>query len=191
MKHLNMNKTRIFLLLSFFLLSCFLINAQQVQNHLQNYEYNKKWKFGGGLGLGFGSGYTDIMLAPSAIREFSPYFSAGVSLQANYIHSKNRSHYYDYVKEYNSWLYGGSLIVLSNPLPYLQLSLELEQLRANNTYTYKDLEKVKDNFWNTGLFAGIGYTSGPVTIGVRYNVLYKEKDMIYPSAYMPFIRLYF
>ncbi len=191
MKYLNKNKKQFFLLLSFFFGACFLINAQHKANHVQNYEYDKKWKFGGGLGLGFGSRYTDIMIAPSVIREFNPYFSAGIALQTNYIHSENRTYYNNYVKSYNSWLYGASLITLSNPIPAIQVSLELEQLRVNNTYTYRDSNKVKDNFWNTALFVGLGYTSGPITAGVRYNVLYKEKDMIYPSAYMPFIRMYF
>ena len=138
MKHLTVNKTMIFLILSFFFLSTFSINAQQVYNSSENYEYNKKWKFGGGLGLGFGSGYTDIMIAPSALYEFNPYFSLGVSLQTNYIQSKNRHYYYNNVKEYKSWLYGGSILAISNPIAQIQISVELEQLRANNTYTYKD-----------------------------------------------------
>ncbi|MHC5200762.1 hypothetical protein [Myroides sp. LJL119] len=191
MKHPSVNKMMFFLILSFFFSSTFLINAQQAFNHPENYEYNKKWKFGGGLGLGFGSGYTDIMVAPSALYEFSPYFSLGFSLQGNYIQSKNRHYYYDSVKEYKSWLYGASLLAISNPIPQIQVSIELEQLRANNTYTYKDSEKLTDNFWNTALFLGVGYNSGPVTVGVRYNVLFKEKDMVYGSAYMPFVRLYF
>ena len=39
---------------------------------------NDFWKhvqFGGGIGLGFSSGYTDIFLAPSAIYNFNQYFS--------------------------------------------------------------------------------------------------------------------
>jgi len=41
------------------------------------------------------------------------------------------------------------------------------------------------------LFLGAGYNSGSVTVGVRYNVLYKSKDMVYGSPFMPFIRVYF
>lgn len=191
MKRFNINYLLFFLSISFFLGGSFSILAQDQGNSSKNYDFNKRWKFGGGLGVGFGSGYTDVMVAPSALYQVSPYFAAGVGLQGSYISSKNRSYYNSSVKEYNSWLYGGSIIALSNPIPEIQLSAELEQLRVNNTYKYHTGEKLDDNFWNTALFLGIGYSNGPVTIGVRYNVLYKEKDMVYGSAYMPFVRFYF
>lgn len=191
MKRFNINYLPFFLSISFFLACSFSIIAQDRGNTTQNYDSSNKWKFGGGLGLGFGSGYTDIMVAPSALYQVNPYFSAGVGLQGSYISSKNRSYYNSSVKEYNSWIYGGSIIALSNPIPQIQISAELEQLRVNNTYKYHDAQKIDDNFWNTALFLGVGYNQGPVTIGIRYNVLYKEKDMVYGSAYMPFVRFYF
>ncbi|MTG96895.1 MULTISPECIES: hypothetical protein [Myroides] len=191
MKRFNIRILSFFLTISFFLTCSFSILAQEKRNDTKNYDFTKNWKFGGGLGLGFGSGYTDIMIAPSAIYQFTPYVSAGIGLQGSYIKSKDRGYYYNAIKEYDSWIYGGSLIVLSNPIPQLQLSAELEQLRVNNSYTYKDLTKRDDNFWNTALFLGIGYVNGPVTIGIRYNVLYREKDMVYGSGFMPFVRMYF
>jgi hypothetical protein len=191
MKNFNFNKLNFFLFISFFLSINFSLIAQEGYNPQKNYEFAKKWRFGGGLGLGFGSGYTDIMIAPSAIYQFNEYFAAGVGLQGSYINSKDRGYYYSDIKQYQSWIYGGSLIALANPIPLLQLSAELEQLRVNNTYTYRNADKWDNNFWNTALFLGIGYHNGPVTIGIRYNVLYKEKDMVYGSAYMPFVRIYF
>jgi len=192
MRQINFKKTSILFLFSFFLLSNFPILSQESKNSFENYDSVKKWRFGGGFGLGFGNGYTDIMLAPSALYNVNQYLNVGVGLQGSYINSKNRSFYYNSVKEYQSWIYGGSLIAISNPIPQLQLSVELEQLRVNNTYTYKeDLQKLDANFWNTALFIGAGYSSGPATVGIRYNVLYKEKDMVYGSAFMPFIRIYF
>lgn len=191
MKIFNVNYLLIFISISFFLNTSTSILAQETKNNTKNHDFNKNWKFGGGLGVGFGSGYTDIMIAPSAIYQVNEYFSAGVGLQGTYINSKDRGYYYSSIKEYDSWLYGGSIIALSNPIPQLQLSVELEQLRANNNYTNHNGEKTSDNFWNTALFLGIGYSSGPVTVGIRYNVLYKEKDMVYGGAYMPFVRMYF
>ncbi|MEC4112791.1 hypothetical protein [Myroides pelagicus] len=191
MKRYSTNIMPFFLTISFFLTNSISIIAQEKENEAKNYDFNKNWKFGGGFGLGIGSGYTDLMIAPSALYQFNPYFSAGIGLQGSYIKSKDRGYYYNSIREYQSWIYGGSLIALSNPIPQLQLSAELEQLRVNNTYTYKDAEKREANFWNTALFLGIGYSSGPVTVGIRYNVLFKEKDMVYGSAYMPFVRMYF
>jgi hypothetical protein len=57
---------------------------------------------------------------------------------------------------YNSNLYGGSIITF-NPIPEIQLSAELEQLRVNVSGTGQN--NFSDNFWNTGLFhrRGIPY----------------------------------
>lgn len=136
-------------------------------------------RFGGAVGLNIGNNYTEITLAPSAIYDFNRYFSLGVGLRGSYAQEKNF---------YESWIYGGSLIALSNPIDFLQLSVELEQLRYNVTneypYTYDD------DFWNTGLYLGAGYFSGNVTVGIRYNVLY-DSDKIYAEPWLPFVRVYF
>ena len=170
--------------LSFFLIPSFSLFAQPHQKSFKNNDLYNKWKFGGSFGAGFGSGYTDITLAPSAIYQVNPYFSTGFSLQGSYIKNDRRDN------DYNSWLYGGSLILLSNPIPEIQLSAELEQLRVDTTIKTFD-GKLKDHSWNTALFLGAGYSTGNVTIGIKYNVLYKEKDRVYGEAYMPFIRMYF
>lgn len=138
-------------------------------------------RFGGGLGLGFGSGYSNIMVAPSAIYDFNEYFSLGVGVQYSYVKEKN---YFD------SHLYGGSLIGLFNPIPEIQISAELEQLRVNNTYT-QFTPKIENNFWNTALFLGAGYRTQNVTVGVRYNVLYQDDKNVYSQAWFPFVRVYF
>ena len=143
---------------------------------------NQFWKnvqIGGGLGLGFGSGYTDISIAPSAIYNFNEYAALGLGLQYKYLKQK------DY---YASHLYGGSIIGLLNPIRQIQLSAELEQLRVNVNLEGSDSNS--QNYWNTALFVGAGYRSGNVTIGARYNVL-DDKNSIYGSAFMPFVRVYF
>ena len=59
------------------------------------------------------------------------------------------------------------------------------------TQTLDIVRQFKDDFWNTALFLGVGYRSENITIGMRYNVLFKETDGIYADPYMPFVRLYF
>jgi hypothetical protein len=80
---------------------------------------------------------------------------------------------------------------LINPIENFQFSIELEQLRVNSSLTMIGGPNLQNNFWNTGLFIGGGYGSENVIFGVRYNVLYKERDFVYNSAFMPFVRVYF
>ncbi len=134
--------------------------------------------FGGSLGLSIGSGFTNIVVAPSVIYDVNQYFSAGAGLQGSYVNWQNN---------FESFIYGASIIGLVNPIEQVQLSAELEQLRVNTTYE----DNFKDNFWNTALFLGVGYRTNNVTVGVRYNVLFKERNNVYNEAFMPFIRVYF
>ena len=140
-------------------------------------------QFGGGFGISVGSDYTDISIAPSAIYNFNEYFAAGVGLQGSYIKVKSNQLY---ANGYKSYLYGGSLIGLFTPIEQIQLSAELEQLRVNQEFTQIDYSR---NFWNTALYLGLGYHTDNVTVGVRYNVLFKEEDYVYSEAFMPFIRI--
>lgn len=134
--------------------------------------------FGGTLGLSIGSGFTNIVVAPSVIYDMNQYFSAGVGLQGSYVNFKNN---------FESYIYGASLIGLVNPIEQIQLSAELEQLRVNTAYE----NNFKDNFWNTALFLGVGYRTNNVTVGVRYNVLFNKDKNVYNEAFMPFLRVYF
>jgi hypothetical protein len=152
---------------------------QSITPNEQN-EFWEKVQFGGGIGLNFGSGYTEISVAPSAIYNFNQYVAFGLGAQYSYQKQKNY---------YASHLYGGSIIGLFNPIKEIQLSAELEQLRVN-----VDLDGSNSNsqdYWNTGLFLGAGYRTGNVTLGVRYNVLFNENDNVYGDAFMPFVRVYF
>lgn len=136
-------------------------------------------QIGGGLGLGFGSGYANVAIAPSAIYNFNQYVALGVGLQYSYLKQRDF---------YQSHLYGGSVIGLFQPIEAVQLSVELEQLRAN---VKAEGFFESDNFWNTGLWLGAGYRMENVTIGLRYNVLFVEDKGVYGDALMPFVRVYF
>lgn len=151
-------------------------------------DFWKRVQVGGGLGLGFGNGYTDIAVAPSAIYNFNRYFAAGVGVTGNYVRFRD---YSADVDEYRSWIYGGSVIGLFMPIPQIQLSVELEQLRVNSRLETVDFGTVHDDFWNTGLFLGAGYRTQNVTIGLRYNVLFDPDKTVYADSWMPFVRVYF
>lgn len=175
---LNFNKTTGCILLLFLLISTTFF-AQNSNSLTSKNQFWDKVQFGGGLGLGIGNGFTNIAVAPSAIYNFNQYVSAGLGLQYSYLKQKNF---------YDSHTYGASVIGLVNPIPEIQLSVELEQLRVN--VNYQDIN-YKENFWNTGLFLGAGYRAQNVTIGARYNVLFDKDKNVYGDAFMPFVRVYF
>ena len=137
---------------------------------------------GGAFGLSVGNDYTDITIAPSAIYNFNDHFAIGTGLQYSHLKQKDN---------YNSNLYGGSIIGLFNPIEEIQFSLEVEEVSVNNTYLFPGGGDYKQSFWYTGLFVGGGYRADNVTIGARLNLLYDKKKDVYGQAFMPFIRAYF
>ena len=142
----------------------------------------KNVQFGGGIGLGFSSGYTDVTISPSAIYNVNSTVAVGASLQFGFISAKN---------DYTSTLYGGSLIGLVNPIPEIQLSAELEEINVTTEYEL-DGGNRSNSLWNTALFLGAGYRTGNVTIGVRYDILFDNKyNGYYNEPFMPFVRAYF
>lgn len=174
-------KLRLLLVISLFLTLTFQIYAQ---DSIQNSQKNNFWdrvSFGGNFGLGIGNNLTNIVVGPSAIYHFSPILAGGIGVQYSYLHQKN---------VFKSNMYGINFLGLVTPIEQLQLSIELEQLRVNNDYLW-NTPSLKKQFWNTGLFIGAGYRQKNVTVGVRYNVLFNEKDYVYNEAWMPFVRVYF
>jgi len=146
-------------------------------------DFWKKVRFGGGLGLNFGNNATNITVAPSALYQPNQYIAFGPGL--NYTYQR--------FGDTRTTLIGGSAIILANPLDFLQLSGELEQLRVTQRF---DGGADPDPFWNTALFLGGGYRlnvggNSLGAIGVRYNVLFRENEGIYQSAWQPFVRVFF
>ena len=134
-------------------------------------------QFGGGIGLGLSSGYTDILFSPSALYNFNPIVALGSGLNLNYISSNNY---------FSSFVYGISTIVLVNPIPVIQLSVGLNQSRVNYQEKFSNYS---DNYWDTSLILGAGYRTGNVTIGIGYNVL--QNDRYNTEPFVPFVRAYF
>lgn len=166
----------------FLFFSGYLFAQQQAVVPKAKNEFWKKVQFGGGIGLSIGSGYTDISLAPSAVYNVNPYLGVGLGLQGTYVSSKGN---------YDSGIYGASILTYINPIPQIQFSIDLNESLVNNNYQTIGGDIYSDNFWNTALFFGAGYRNGNVTVGIAYNVLFDESDNVYGDAVTPFVRAYF
>ena len=166
----------------FLVFSCFVITSAKAQedNMKQKSVFWQKVRFGGGIGLSSGNKTFSATLAPSAIYQFDNAFALGIGISGSYFSRKDA---------FKSTIIGGSLIGLYNPLNEIQLSAELEQ---NNVSRNFDSALLKDdNYWSPALFIGAGYRSRNVTIGVKYDLLYKEDKSVYASSWAPFVRVYF
>ncbi|MDX1364045.1 hypothetical protein [Arenibacter latericius] len=174
-KRAYLQSLKYFLLFFSFLTT--LCHSQQNQN--QSNFWNKV-QIGGGLGLGIGNKSFNASLSPSAIYRATNEFSTGVALNVNYAKFDNAK----------LMAYGGSILTFYNPIPIVQFSAELEQLRINNSVKING-ENHTSSYWSPALFAGIGYSLPNITMGVRYNLLHDNQKSIYSNAWMPFVRVYF
>lgn len=174
--HLTLFRTLLVLLF----LSLFTTVAAQGPTYTTQQPSNfwKNVQFGGGIGLNFSSGYTDLFLAPSAIYNFNPTVALGAGLNLNYVSSNNY---------YSSVVYGISTIVLINPIPEIQFSVGLNESRVN--YQEEGFSNYSEDYWDTSLILGAGYRTGNVTIGIGYNVL--QNDRYDTEPFVPFVRAYF
>jgi len=154
---------------------------EHVQNQNQKSEFWSHVSFGGGIGLSFGNGFFSGTLAPSGIYNFNEKFAAGVGLNMSYSTEKNF---------YESYILGTSFLGFYNVFPQLQLSAEFEQLYVNREFEDWTGEP-KQSYWYPGLYIGAGFNTGPVTMGIRFDVLYDSARSIYVSPYNPFVRFYF
>lgn len=143
-------------------------------------EFWDRVQFGGGAGLAIGSEFTSISVSPQAAYSFNQYFAAGVGLNAGYIRERNL---------FKAQNYGMSLLGLFSPTSMVQISAELNQ--TYYTYSYEDVLQPDEQFWDTALFLGVGYTNGNVTLGVQYDVLFDRDRSPNGSPLMPFVRVFF
>lgn len=137
-------------------------------------------RYGGGLGLSFGKEAVQIGIAPSAIYQANQTVAIGLGL--NYTYSKIYDTKFSAV--------GGSLIGLINPIPSLQISAEFEELYVSRDFQ-SSVESYRDSYWLPALYMGLGYSTGPVTFGIRYDVLYNNERSLYSDPWIPFVRVYF
>ena len=184
MHYLIPKKNSLFFIL--FLISVVYVHAQgpvvykNQENTKTTSDFMSKVRFGGGLGINFGNGYFTGSISPVAVYELNEYVGIGTGLTLAYSD-------FEYEK---SWAYGVSLLTFINPVPFLQASVELEQLWVNREIELVNNRTFNDNFDNQALFVGLGYRTPHVVIGFRYNVL-TNNNSVYSDDIMPFIRVYF
>lgn len=151
----------------------------QISNEHKN-EFFKHVRYGGSIGASFGKGYFSASISPKAVYDFNEYFSVGTGILTAYSNSSN----------YSSFVYGGSILGFFRPIRALQLSLEFEELHVSRKIENYN-SKAETKYWYPAIFMGIGYRNGPITIGIRYDLLFNEEKSMYGNALIPFISLYF
>lgn len=138
-----------------------------------------KWRFGGGLGLSFGSNdYFGFAISPFAGYEIAPMLEAGVT--AGYQYSKwsdSRQNLFNFGPYVNFY-----------PIQNIFLRTHFEHYIGTNKYDYEFGGSHKYNFDESALWLGGGYrSSGKVQVfgGLMYNVLYKEDQSLFSTGLRP------
>ncbi|WP_235817896.1 alpha-ketoglutarate decarboxylase [Formosa haliotis] len=132
--------------------------------------------------MSFGNEFFSGTLEPTALYQFNPQFALGAGINFTYNSQKDF---------YHSTILGGTLTALYNPISYLQISGEYQQLHVNRNYDNDRVLYQDEKYWAPALLFGIGFQTKNVTVGVRYDVLYDDYKSIYASPWAPFIRVYF
>src|SRR5690606_38464814 len=104
----------------------------------------------------------------------------GVSLSGAYAKQNN----------FKATGFGGSIIGMLRFIKEIELSTEYEQLNINSRYELQG-GNFREQYWVPALYLGIGYNTGPVVTGVRYDVLHDSNKSFYSNAFMPFVSIYF
>ncbi|WP_373018437.1 alpha-ketoglutarate decarboxylase [Muriicola sp.] len=172
-------KTRRFFFIIAFILAAvpLYLNAQGIPS---GSPFWSKVRYGGAIGLGFGNNSFNFIASPAAIYPVNPNVALGTNVSFSYAR----------FGEDRFTAYGAGALAYFTPVRGLQLSSEFEQLRVHRKYQFNAVP-VEDDYWLPMLFLGIGYNSGPVTFGIRYDVLYDEDKSIYADPWIPFIRVFF
>ena len=182
-KYQIMPKKAVFLIALIIVSGLQTMKSQTTENSISdnNSPFWSQVRFGGSLGLSVGSDYISVEIAPSALYDFNKTFSAGVGINAAY----------GKVDNFKATSVGGSLIGIVRPISSIQISTELQESYINRKIEYIDANDVTTKDWVPALFLGLGYTTGPFTVGLKYDVLYDDDKSINNSALLPFVSIYF
>ncbi|MCM4173278.1 hypothetical protein DHD32_17525 [Arenibacter sp. TNZ] len=138
-------------------------------------------KFGFGFGLSFVGG-TNISLAPNLIYAVSNKVSLGGGIQGSYSAIKDLQ---------NTTTFGANVITQYRPIKQLTTLLEFAELKVS-TKTETDTGKITDNYWDSALFVGLGWNiNEKISVGAKYNLLYKKDESVYTSPILPFVNITF
>jgi len=140
----------------------------------------RKWQFYGGFGLSLTNQYFYIEFQPGILYRMTPKFHLGSNLNFNYATRTN------YGVRQNIFVYGFDALAIYLPFRQMEMSADYQYLYAriqqNSQWTKRQVP---------ALFIGAGYRTPHAVIGIRYDLLYQENRSLYPSAFMPYIRIYF
>lgn len=164
-----------------FIIFSITLNSQSQTLSTNDTNFWDQVQFGGGLGLGFGSGFFNATISPTAIYRFNEKFSAGTGLNFTYASEKNF---------YESYVVGASALALFNPIREIQLSSEFQQSFVSRNYDSRTFLSDED-YWVSALFLGIGFNTGNVTVGIQYDVLFDRQRSVFGEAWYPFVRVFF
>lgn len=139
----------------------------------------KKLKFGSGFGLNFVGG-TNINISPNLTYHVSEKIAFGLGVQYNYLSIKD-------IQTTNT--YGANTVFQYRPSQKIMTLLEFAQLRVS---TKSEIDDSKRKYWDSALFVGAGYyITKKISVGAKYNFLYKEDESIYSSPIIPFVNISF
>ncbi len=141
-----------------------------------------KWRFGGGLGLGFGSnGYFGFAISPFVGYEIIPQLEGGLSVGYQYSKwSDSKQNLFNAGPYFNYY-----------PIPSLFTRLHYEYYTGTNEIEYEfESDPFKYNFNESALWLGGGYrTTGKVQLyaGLMYNVLYDKGSSLFSTGLRPIL----
>lgn len=139
----------------------------------------KRLKFGCGFGLSFVGG-TNISLSPNLTYKTSNKTAIGIGIQGSYAAIKNLQ---------NTTTFGANIIGQYMPTTKITTALEFAQLRVS---TKTEATNTTQNYWDSALFVGAGYNiTSKISVGAKYNLLYKEGESVYTSPIIPFVNITF
>ena len=165
----------------FLLAICFTSTVFSQQEELAD-DMPSKWRFGGGLGLGFGSnGYFGFAISPFVGYEIIPQLEGGITVG------------YQYSKWSDSKqnLFNAGPYVNYYPIPSLFARAHYEYYNGTNEIEYDySADNFKYNFNESALWLGGGYrTTGKVQLyaGLMYNVLYDKSSSLFSTGLRPIL----
>lgn len=129
--------------------------------------------------MGFTSTGFYADLQPGIIYRLKPEFHLGANAflgYQNYRTARLKSH---------QWIYGYDLLALYLPWRFMELSIDYQHLHISRTV------QDKISRWQVpALYLGAAYRTGRVAMGFRYDLLFRQGRSIYPTAFTPFVRIY-
>ena len=156
------------------------VDGVQIKNvDTLNIKKKNKLKFGLGFGLNFVGG-TNINISPNLTYNVSDKVAFGLGVQLNYLALKDIQ---------TTTTYGATTLFQYKPSQKIMTLLEFAQLRVA---TKSEIDDTESNYWDSALFIGAGLNvTNKISIGAKYNFLYKKDESIYSSPIIPFVNISF